>query len=186
MNKRLVTDLEFENLLANGRLKQNGELMAVVGTMRAATGVCAACDAAKAELARYRAAVVHGERTRFAEGVPVLNRELLVQGWAEWYLAVEVAAGRAVDCRSAIVRTGEPGYQVCYRGVQEGVWGTVFYDGGATDEVVGRFLVGTDGVTTIKGLSVDSPLVATARLIAAHKEGQRLIQMQAAAFSVPA
>jgi hypothetical protein len=186
MNKRLVTDTEFENLLANGRQYLSTALMDVVGGMRAVPGVGAKFDAAKVEATRYRVALARGKRIDYAEGFPVLDREVLVQGWAEWYLTVETAAGRAVDCRSAIVRTGEPGYKVSYRGVQDGVWGTVFYDGGARAEVVGRFLVGTDGVTTIKGMAVESPLGATAWLIKDHKEGQRLICQQAAAFGVPA
>lgn len=174
MQKRLVTDAEFENLLANGQQMQLSALMGVVGSMRAAHGVSPACDAAKAELKRARGAGCSP------------NRKVLIQGWAEWYLAVEVASGRAVDCRSVTIRTGEPDYKVSYRGAQEGVYGTVFYDGGYRPEVVGRFLIGRNGDTTIKGFLVDSPLVATARLIAAHKEGRRLIAMQAAAFGVPA
>jgi len=145
-----------------------------VGSMRAALGVSPACDAAKAELKRAR-----------ANGYSPA-REVLIQGWAEWYLAVHVAAGRAVDCRSVTICTGQPDYKVSYRGAQEGVYGTVFYDGGYRTEVVGRFLIGRNGTTTIKGQSVDSPLAATARLIAAHKKSQRLIAMQAAAFGVPA
>lgn len=174
MQKRLVTDTEFENLLANGQQMQVGALMGIVGAMRAAQGVSPACDAAKAELQRARAA---GDSP---------DRDVLIQGWAEWYLACEVADGRAVDCRSVTIRTGEPDYKVSYRGAQEGVYGTVFYDGGYRTEVVGRFLIGRNGDTTIKGFLVNSPLAATARLIAGHKESRRLIEMQAAAFGVPA
>jgi hypothetical protein len=92
MSNRLVTDTEFENLLANGQQMQLSALMGVVGSMRAALGVSPACDAAKAELKRAR-----------ANGCSP-DREVLIQGWAEWYLAVEVAAGRAVDCRSVTIR----------------------------------------------------------------------------------